>query len=66
MEKTSKKPISVEAIARLADKGENVSFFFMNQGQMIDPLLEEGAVKQRVVEAPAFRPMTRKSKCEGL
>ena len=40
MKKTRKsaKPVSVEAIARLADQGKNVSRFFKGQGRMVQPI----------------------------
>jgi hypothetical protein len=33
-----RKPISAEAIARLADKGQDVSRFFTNAGRMMGPI----------------------------
>jgi hypothetical protein len=33
-----RKPISAEAIARLADEGQNVSRFFTNSGRMMSPI----------------------------
>jgi GAF domain-containing protein len=33
-----RKPVSAEAIARLADEGRDVSRFFTNKGRMIDPI----------------------------
>ena len=40
MKKTHKpaKPVSAEAIARLADRGKDVSGFFKNQGRMVQPI----------------------------
>ena len=40
MKKTHKpaKPVSAEAIARLADQGKDVSGFFKNQGRMVKPI----------------------------
>jgi hypothetical protein len=40
MSKTRKlrKPISAEGIARLADRGKDVSRFFTNKGQMVAPI----------------------------
>lgn len=40
MKKTSKidKPVSADAIAGLAEKGEDVSRFFMGQGRMVQPI----------------------------
>jgi hypothetical protein len=40
MKKTRKpaKPVSADAIARLADHGEDVSRFFKGQGRMIQPI----------------------------
>ena len=32
------KPVSAETIAKLADKGEDVSRFFAGQGRMIQPI----------------------------
>ena len=34
----SAKPISAEAIARLADQGQDVSRFFRGQGRMVQPI----------------------------
>ncbi|MGD0632571.1 MAG: ribbon-helix-helix protein, CopG family [Terracidiphilus sp.] len=34
----SVRPISAEAIARLAERGEDVSRFFMGQGRMVQPI----------------------------
>jgi hypothetical protein len=34
----SRKPISAESIARLADRGKDVSRFFTNKGQMVAPV----------------------------
>lgn len=40
MKKTHKprKPVAAEAIARLADRGKDVSGFFTNKGQMMRPI----------------------------
>ena len=40
MKKTlrSVKPVSAEAIARLADKGEDISRFFKGEGRMVQPI----------------------------
>jgi hypothetical protein len=40
MKKTHKraKPVSADAIARLADQGEDVSRFFKRQGRMVQPI----------------------------
>ena len=40
MKKTRKtaKPISADAIARLADRGEDVSHFFKGEGRMVQPI----------------------------
>lgn len=40
MKRTRKtaKPIGAEAIARLADRGEDVSRFFKSQGRMVQPI----------------------------
>lgn len=32
------KPVSAEAIARLAERGKDISRFFTNSGQMIEPI----------------------------
>ncbi len=32
------KPVAAEAVARLADKGEDVSRFFTNKGRMMNPI----------------------------
>jgi hypothetical protein len=40
MRKTRKtaKPVSAEAIARLADRGEDISRFFSGEGRMVQPV----------------------------
>ena len=39
MKKTaSKKPVNAETIARMADKGRDVSRFFTNKGKMMQPV----------------------------
>jgi hypothetical protein len=40
MKKTHRpaKPVSADAIARLADKGKDVSNFFKGQGRMVQPI----------------------------
>jgi hypothetical protein len=40
MKKTRKstKPVSADAIARLADRGKSVSRFFTGQGRMVQPI----------------------------
>jgi hypothetical protein len=40
MKKTRKsaRPVSADAIARLADRGEDVSRFFKGQGRMVQPI----------------------------
>ncbi|MGA9623317.1 MAG: ribbon-helix-helix protein, CopG family [Bryobacteraceae bacterium] len=40
MKKTRKsaKPVSAEAIAQLADQGQDVSHFFRGQGRMVQPI----------------------------
>jgi len=34
------KPVSAEAIARMADKGKDISRFFTNDGKMMPPLVQ--------------------------
>jgi hypothetical protein len=34
----SRKPVSAESIARLADQGKDVSRFFTNKGRMVAPI----------------------------
>jgi len=34
----TKKPVSAESIARLAERGEDVSGFFTNRGKMMQPI----------------------------
>jgi Ribbon-helix-helix protein, copG family len=34
----SAKPVSAETIARLADRGKDISGFFKNQGRMVQPI----------------------------
>jgi hypothetical protein len=36
----AKKPVSAEAIARMADKGQDISRFFTNDGKMMPPLIQ--------------------------
>ncbi len=36
--KSAKKPVSADAIARLAEKGKDVSHFFNGQGRMVQPI----------------------------
>jgi hypothetical protein len=36
--RNSVKPVSAEAIARLADKGKDVSQFFKGKGRMVQPI----------------------------
>jgi hypothetical protein len=36
--RSRRKPVSAEAIARLADQGKDVSRFFTNTGRMVDPI----------------------------
>jgi hypothetical protein len=38
MKKTRKKPITAEAIARLADQGKDISGFFEGKGRMVHPV----------------------------
>ena len=38
-----RKPVSAEAIARLADQGEDVSRFFTNSGRVIGPIMRVNA-----------------------
>jgi hypothetical protein len=34
----TKKPVSAESVARMADGGQNVSGFFTNRGKMMRPI----------------------------
>lgn len=36
--KSTKKPVSADAIARLAEQGKDVSHFFKGQGRMVQPI----------------------------
>jgi len=36
--RSRRKPLSVEAIARMADNGKDVSHFFTNSGKMMKPI----------------------------
>ncbi len=36
--RSSARPVSAEAIARMADRGQDVSGFFKNQGRMVRPI----------------------------
>jgi hypothetical protein len=40
MKKTlkSKKPVTAEAIAQLADQGKNITHFFKGEGRMVQPI----------------------------
>jgi len=42
MKKTrkSERPVSAKAIARMADKGQDISRFFTNDGKMMPPLIQ--------------------------
>lgn len=33
----SRRPLAAESVARMADKGEDVSRFFTNEGRMVRP-----------------------------
>jgi hypothetical protein len=70
MRKTSKtkRPISAESIARLADKGEDISSYFTNKGKMMPPLntatahLSKGQPSEFKMDAKAlnyYRQCTR-------
>jgi hypothetical protein len=50
MKKTHKsaKPVSAEAIARSADKGEDVSRFFKGEGRMVQPSLAQPNIVQPI------------------
>ena len=52
MKRTSKtkRPISAESIARLADKGEDMSSYFTNKGKMMPPL--EIDINEDVIRKP--------------
>jgi hypothetical protein len=56
MKKTFKsaKPVSAEAIAKLADQGKDVSGFFKNQGHMVQPIHRVKSAGQR----PSGRPFS--------
>jgi hypothetical protein len=45
-----RKPVSAEAIARLANEGKDVSRFFTNEGRMMGPI-QEGECGPRVGHA---------------
>jgi hypothetical protein len=38
MKKIPKKPISAEKIAKMTDRGEDISPFFTNKGKMMPPI----------------------------
>jgi hypothetical protein len=53
MKKTSKtiRPASAESIARKADKGENISSYFTNNGKMMPPLdIEDIDLNPEIIE----------------
>jgi hypothetical protein len=48
----SAKPVSAEAIARLADRGKDVSGFFKGKGRMIQPIKVATAGPKEVLRSP--------------
>jgi len=47
----TKRPISAESIARLADKGEDISSYFTNKGKMMPPLESFGIdLNEKMIE----------------
>ena len=56
MENTRKrrKPVSADAIGRLADEGRDVSRFFTNNGRMTGPLVANMGVKVDEYDVPRF------------
>jgi hypothetical protein len=77
MKKTRKsgKPISAEAIARLAEKGEDISRFFKGKGRMVQPIqrvnvditagmlkeLDQAAVDLNVSRQAVIKTMVRQA-----
>jgi hypothetical protein len=48
-----KKPVSAEAIARMADRGEDISRFFTNDGKMMPPLIQRDDIQRVNVDFTA-------------
>ena len=48
----SKKTVSADKIARLADEGKDVSRFFTNSGRVMRPIQKERAGKQLGNQSP--------------
>jgi hypothetical protein len=48
-----RKPVSAEAIARLADRGEDISRFFTNDGKMMPPLIQRDEIQRVNVDFTA-------------
>jgi hypothetical protein len=55
----AKKPVSAEAIARMADRGEDISRFFTNDGKMMPPLIQRVNVD---FAAPMLEELDREAK----
>jgi hypothetical protein len=55
MKKTSKK-VTAEQIAKMADRGEDISKFFTNKGKMMPPVRKI----ERVVSTPRPASQTKK------
>jgi hypothetical protein len=48
-----KKPVSAEAIARMADRGEDISRFFTNDFKMMPPLIQRDDIQRVNVDFTA-------------
>jgi hypothetical protein len=61
MKNNRKRPraVSAEAVARQAEKGESVSPFFTNSGQMIVPVRSKKSVNQKRNQSDRPRPRPR-------
>jgi hypothetical protein len=55
----TKKRVSAEAIARMADKGQDISRFFTNDGKMMPPLVQRVNVD---FAAPMLEELDREAK----
>jgi hypothetical protein len=55
----TKKPVTADAIARMADKGQDISRFFTNDGKMMPPLVQRVNVD---FTAPMLAELDREAK----
>jgi len=58
-----KKPVLAEAIARMADKGQDISRFFTNDGKMMPPLIQRVNVD---FATPMLRELDREAEALNI